>query len=182
MDPIQIVNGVHWIGSLDPKRTVFDVIMPLDRGTSYNAYLVRGADKLAVIETSKNVPEMQEQFLSRLQSLADPRTIDYIILDHLEPDHSGSLGSLLELAPQARVVVSRSGEHFVKHLLNRDVKPLAVTDGDTLDLGGKTLRFFSTPFLHWPDTMFTYLAEDRILFSVRFPRQPLRRPDGSSTT
>ena len=168
MDPIRITEGVHWIGAQDPNRTVFDVIMPIDHGTSYNAFLVRGRDKIAVIETNKNLPDMQGQFLEHLRSLVDPARIDYIILDHLEPDHSGALGNLLEIAPQARVVVSRSGEHFVKHILNRDVQPLRVTDGDSLDLGGKTLRFAAAPFLHWPDTMFTYLVEDRILFSGDF--------------
>jgi flavorubredoxin len=168
MDAIKITDGVHWIGAQDPKRTVFDVIMPIDHGTSYNAYLVRGADKIAVVETSKNLPDMEDQFLRRLRVLVDPARIDYIILDHLEPDHSGALGDLLEIATQARVVVSRSGEHFVRHILNRDVNPLRVTDGDSLDLGGKTLRFAAAPFLHWPDTMFTYLPEDRILFSGDF--------------
>ncbi len=168
MDPIRITNSVHWIGSLDPNRTIFDVIMPIDHGTSYNAYLVRGADKIAVIETSKNLPDMQSQFLQELRSLVDPTKIDYVILDHLEPDHSGALANLLEIAPQARVVVSRNGEHFVKHILNRDVQPLRVGDGDSLDLGGKTLRFAAAPFLHWPDTMFTYLTEERVLFSGDF--------------
>jgi flavorubredoxin len=168
MDPIKIADGVYWIGAHDPDRTVFDIIMPIDHGTSYNAYLVRGADKVAVIETSKNLPDMQNQFLQELHALVDPSRIDYIILDHLEPDHSGALANLLQIAPQARVVVSRSGEHFVKHILNRDVQPLRVGDGDSLDLGGKTLRFVAAPFLHWPDTMFTYLPEDRMLFSGDF--------------
>jgi len=168
MKPIQIKNDVYWIGTLDAQRTVFDVIMPIDHGTTYNAYLVRGTNKIAVLETSKNLPDMQGQFLSRLQTLVDPVRIDYVILNHLEPDHSGALAALLELAPQARVVVSRNGEHFVRHLLNRDVQPLKVGDGDSLDLGSKTLRFVSAPFLHWPDTMFTYLAEDRILFPSDF--------------
>jgi flavorubredoxin len=133
MDPIKIADGVYWIGAHDPDRTVFDIIMPIDHGTSYNAYLVRGADKVAVIETSKNLPDMQNQFLQELHALVDPSRIDYIILDHLEPDHSGALANLLQIAPQARVVVSRSGEHFVKHILNRDVQPLRVGDGDSLD-------------------------------------------------
>jgi flavorubredoxin len=143
MDPIKIADGVYWIGAHDPDRTVFDIIMPIDHGTSYNAYLVRGADKVAVIETSKNLPDMQNQFLQELHALVDPSRIDYIILDHLEPDHSGALANLLQIAPQ-------------------------VGDGDSLDLGGKTLRFAAAPFLHWPDTMFTYLPEDRMLFSGDF--------------
>jgi flavorubredoxin len=168
MDSVRIVDGVHWIGALDPERTVFDVIMPIDRGTTYNAYVVRGADKVAVVEAGKDQPGICEQFLGRLRSVVDPARVDYVILNHLEPDHSGALAAFLEAAPNARVVVSKNGEHFVRHLLNRDVQPMKVGDGDSLELGGRTLRFITAPFLHWPDTMFTYLEEDRILFSGDF--------------
>ncbi len=168
MDSVRIIDGVHWIGALDTKRTVFDVIMPIDHGTTYNAYVVQGADKVAVVEAGKDQPGICEQFLDRLRSVVDPARVDYVILNHLEPDHSGALASFLEEAPNARVVVSKNGEHFVRHLLNRDVQPLRVGDGDSLDLGGRTLRFITAPYLHWPDTMFTYLDEDRILFSGDF--------------
>lgn len=168
MPPVKVKDDIYWIGALDPQRTVFDVIMPLDHGTTYNAYLIRGNERMAVVETVKNVPEMQEQFLSNLRALVDPAQVDYVILNHLEPDHSGALENLLDLAPRCRVVVSRNGEHFVKNILNRDVQPMKVTDGDSLSLGGKTLRFVSAPFLHWPDTMFTYLVEDQMLFPCDF--------------
>ncbi len=165
MGPVKIKDDIYWIGALDPERRIFDIIMPLDRGTTYNSYLVKG-EKIAIIEAVKI--GFEGEFLSNIRSLIDPGEIDYVILNHLEPDHSGALATLLAEAPQAEVVVSRSGEHFVNNLLNREVKPLKMGDGDSLDLGGKTLQFIWAPFLHWPDTMFTYLVEEKVLFPCDF--------------
>jgi flavorubredoxin len=162
----QLVDNVWWIGALDPDLRVFDIIMRAEHGTSYNSYLVKGAEKVAVIETVKN--GFGAEFLANIKSLVDPARIDYIILNHMEPDHSGSISELLKLAPDARVVVSKTGEHFIKNILNDDPNPLKMGDGDSLDLGGKTLRFITAPFLHWPDSMFTYLEEDQILFDCDF--------------
>lgn len=161
MSTIKITDSVDWIGVFDPDLRVFDIIMETKRGTSYNSYLVRG-EKTAVIETVK-APFTQE-YLNNIRSLVDPTTIDYIILNHMEPDHTGALAALLEIAPQARVVVSKTGEQYVNNIINRDLSPLKMDDSDAIDLGGKTLRFVFAPFLHWPDTMFTYLVEEGILF------------------
>lgn len=161
MNAVSIAAGVHWVGALDPNLRVFDVIMRADHGTSYNAYLVRG-QKTALIEAVKH--GFEDEILGHIRDVMDPRALDYIIINHTEPDHSGALDRLLQEAPQAQLIASRTGGHFVRHILNRDVPLLKVGDGDRLDLGGKTLRFISAPFLHWPDTMFTYLEEDRILF------------------
>jgi len=162
VNPVTLADGVYWVGVLNPDLRVFDVIMRTAHGSTYNAYLVRGAEKTAVIDAVKH--GFEEEFLDHIRALVDPATIDYVIVNHSEPDHSGGLAALLEAAPRARLVVSRSGEHFVRHILNRDLPLDKVGDGDRLDLGGKTLRFVSAPFLHWPDTMFTYLEEQRILF------------------
>ncbi len=161
MEPIEIKKGIYWIGALDPDLRLFDVLFPTEHGTTYNSYLIRG-DKVAVIDTAKG--RCYDQFLSNVRSLVGPEDVDYVICNHMEPDHSGSLAAFLREAKNAQVVVSRTGEHYVRNILNADVSPLKMGDGDVLDLGGKTLRFVFAPFLHWPDTMFTYAVEDRVLF------------------
>lgn len=162
----QLAPDVWWVGAVDPDLRVFDIIMRAEHGTSYNSYLVKGTKSIALIETVKH--EFWEDFLQKIHTLIDPSQINYIILNHMEPDHSGSISELLKLAPQAKVVVSKTGEHFIKNILNYDANLLKVGDGDSLDLGGKTLQFISAPFLHWPDSMFTYLTEDQILFDCDF--------------
>jgi NADH oxidase (H2O-forming) len=166
MQPVEVIPGVQWVGVLDTQLRVFDVIMRAQHGTTYNSYLVRGRNKVALIDASKAM--FAETFLDTLRPAIDPKQIDYMVCNHLEPDHSGALGDVLEVAPNAQVVVTKSGRNLVRAILNRDVKPMVVGDGDRIDLGGRTLRFISAPFLHWPDTMFTYLEEDQILFSGDF--------------
>lgn len=167
MLPVEIAEGVHWVGALDPQLRVFDIIMKADHGTTYNSYLVTGGDKVAVVDTVK--APFYGEFRDNLASLVDLKDIDFVIVNHTEPDHSGSLSRFLEEAPGARVVCSRQCRNFVKNILNRDVDPLLVTHGDTLDLGGGVeLTFIHAPFLHWPDTMFTYLGKERVLFPCDF--------------
>jgi flavorubredoxin len=161
MKPIEIKEGIYWIGALDPDLRLFDILFPTEGGTTYNSYLVRG-EKVAVVDTVKG--RCYDQFFSRLTSLVAPEDVDYVVCNHMEPDHSGSLAAFLKEAKNAQVIVSRTGEHYVRNILNADVGPLKMGDGDVLDLGGKTLRFVSAPFLHWPDTMFTYAVEDQVLF------------------
>lgn len=162
-DPVKIAEGVYWAGALNPGLRVFDVIMRTEWGTSYNSYLVRGAEKTAVIDSVKEgfFGEHEE----RLSKVCDLRSIDYIICNHTEPDHSGALYRMLELSPKAVVVCSKPASVFLQNILNRDFECKIVGDGDSIDLGGKTLKFISAPFLHWPDSIFTYLSEDAILFS-----------------
>lgn len=162
----QLAENVWWVGALDPDLRVFDIIMRAEQGTSYNSYLVKGTEKTALIETVKGgfLPE----YLEKIRTIIDPEQIDYIILNHMEPDHSGSIAELLKAAPRAQVVVSKTGEHFIKNILNYDPNLLKMGDGDVLELGGKTLTFIAAPFLHWPDSMFTYLIQDEILFGCDF--------------
>ncbi len=167
MLPVKVSEGVHWVGALDPQLRVFDIIMKADHGTTYNAYLITGGDKIAVVDTVK--APFYEDFIANIRSLVDPRDIAYVIVNHTEPDHSGSLARFLEDAPNAKVVCDRQCKNFVKNILNRDVDPMLVQDGDVLDLGGGTeLRFIHAPFLHWPDTMFTYYGKDGVLFTCDF--------------
>ena len=159
--PVMIKDGVYWIGALDPGLVVFDIVIPTKHGTTYNAYLVRG-EKIAVIETVKSY--CVDGFISKIRSLVRPEDIDYIIINHTEPDHSGGLIRLMELAPNAIPVFSRGARTFVKNIMHKEFDYKEVKAGDSIDLGGKVLKFIQAPFLHWPDTMFTYLETDKILF------------------
>jgi NADH oxidase (H2O-forming) len=163
MGAIEIKQGLYWIGSEDPDLRVFDDLFPTEHGTSYNAYLLKGSEKTAIIDTveHKNVDE----YMDKVRSLVDPATIDYIIVNHTEHDHTGSLAYLLEQAPHAVIYCTIAAKNFLGNILHRPFTCQTVKDGDTLDLGGRTLRFITAPFLHWPDTMFTRLEGENILFS-----------------
>ncbi|MFQ5965819.1 MAG: FprA family A-type flavoprotein [Candidatus Scalinduaceae bacterium] len=161
MEAVKIKEDVYWVGSLDPDLVVFDIVVPTKHGTTYNSYLVRG-EKIAVIDTVKAY--YVDDFIAKLRSLVRLEDISYIVINHTEPDHSGGLISLMELAPNAIPVFSRGARTFVKNILHKEFEYKEVGDGDTIDLGGKVLKFISAPFLHWPDSMFTYLMEDKILF------------------
>lgn len=166
MNAVEVIPGIQWVGVLDTQLRVFDVIMQAQHGTTYNSYLVRGRDKVALIDASKG--QFSETFLETLRPAIDPAEIDYMVCNHLEPDHSGALGDVLDVAPNAQVVVTKPGRNLARAILNRNFDCTVVGEGDRIDLGGRTLRFIMAPFLHWPDTMFTYLEEDRILFSGDF--------------
>lgn len=166
MRPVPLLPGVDWVGVLDPQLRIFDVIMQAEQGTTYNSFLVRGTEKTALVEANKG--RHAATFLATLKEAIDPARIDYIVLNHLEPDHSGALGELLDLCPRAQVVCTRPGKLFAEQIVNRPLGSRVIADGERLDLGGKTLRFLVAPFLHWPDTMFTYLEEDGVLFPCDF--------------
>jgi flavorubredoxin len=159
---IDVTSDVRWIGVLDYDIRTFDIVMHTDFGTTYNSYFIN-AEKKALIEVAKE--KFSETYLRKLNSVTDPAEIQYIIIDHTEPDHSGSLRLLLDLVPSATVVGSGNAIRYLEDIVNKPFKSLVVKDGDTLDLGNKTLRFFSAPNLHWPDSMLTLLVEDKILFS-----------------
>lgn len=163
---VKITDRIFWTGVYDRDIRVFDIVMHTEYGTTYNSYVIKGNEKTALIEVSKE--RFFDEFIERLSDVADPREIDYIILNHTEPDHTGSLAKLLELNPDVEIVGSAASVKFIKDIVNRDIKSRIVKDGDMLDLGGKTLQFMIAPFLHWPDTMLTYCAEDRVLFACDF--------------
>lgn len=162
MNSFKLKDGIYWIGALNPDLKVFDVIMETQFGTTYNSYLVKGDKKIAVFETVKE--NKFQEFLERLKTcLDDISKIDYIVLNHTEPDHSGSVGKLLDLAPNAKVVGSKNTIEFLRGILNKDFPHIIVEQDDTISLGNKTLKFISAPFLHWPDSMYTYIEEDKYL-------------------
>jgi flavorubredoxin len=159
---IDIAQDVKWIGVLDYDIKTFDIVMTTEYGTTYNSYFIN-AEKKALIEVAKE--RFSETYFKKLGSVTDPSGINYIILDHTEPDHSGSLKLLLEMAPSATVVGSGNAIKYLGDITNIPFRSMIVKDGDTLDLGNKTLKFISTPNLHWPDSIYTWLEEDRILFT-----------------
>jgi len=162
--PVWLSERVQWIGAFDPKMRSFDIILKTPNGTTYNAYAVRGSEGVAVIDTVK--AECADQFFARLEAVARYDEISVIVLNHLEPDHSGALPELMRRAPQAKLYISQSAQLMLKALLNRkEIDYIAVGTGDTVNLGDRTLRFLHTPYLHWPDTQCTYLEEEHILFS-----------------
>src|SRR3974390_1922047 len=160
---VEIKPGLYWIGSEDPGLRTFDDLFPTEHGTTYNSYLLMGSEKTAIIDTVK--AKRADEFMDKVKSLVDPKTIDYIIVNHAEPDHSGSLSYLLEHCPQATVISTTAAKTFLTNLMHRPFNSQVVKDGDTIDLGGRRLRFIMAPFLHWPDTMFTRLEEENILFT-----------------
>jgi len=159
---IDITRDVKWIGVLDYDIRTFDIVMHTDHGTTYNSYFIN-AEKKTIVEVAKE--KFRETYLRKLKAVINPEEIQYIILDHTEPDHSGSLRDLLELAPSAIVVGSGNAIRYLEDIVNIPFKSLIVKDGDTLDLGNKTLRFLSAPNLHWPDSILTLLVEDKVLFT-----------------
>ena len=159
---IDLTPDVKWIGVLDYDIRTFDIVMHTDHGTTYNSYFIN-AEKKTVIETAKE--KFSDAYISKLKRVTDPAEIAYIVLDHTEPDHSGAMRQLLDLAPSAVVVGSGNAIRYLSDIVNRPFRSLVVKEGDTLDLGNKTLKFISAPNLHWPDSIYTYLVEDRILFT-----------------
>ena len=156
----QIKTNVHWVGAIDWDRRLFDALIPLPDGTSYNAYLVQGSQKVALIDTAN--PSMTRVLMANLE---DVPNIDYVIANHAEQDHSGSIPHVLAKYANAKVVTTPKGRDLLMALLLvAEDRFVTVNDGETLYLGDKTLEFIHAPWVHWPETMLTYLREDRILF------------------
>ena len=159
---LKVSPDVSWIGVPDKEIVTFDIVMETKFGTTYNAYFIH-ADKKVLIDTVKE--NHKDQFLTKLNKVTNPADIDYIVVTHTEPDHSGCVKHLLELAPHAVVYGSRQAIGYLQDMVSRPFKYCFVKDGDSIDLGSKTLRIIGAPNLHWPDTIFAYLVEDRLLFT-----------------
>lgn len=155
--------SVHFIGAFDPMIRTFDIIMKTANGSSYNSYIVRGSEGVCVMDTVKK--QFAGEFFERLETLCDYGEIRYIVLHHLEPDHSGALEALMARAPQAKLVISGRAVMMLKGVIKADVAYEIAGSLKQISLGDKTIEFLSTPFLHWPDTMSSYLHEEKILFS-----------------
>lgn len=161
MDYKKLNDSLYWTGVLDKDLRVFDIIMYTEFGTTYNSYVLKGSEKTALFESAK--AKFTDDYLETLTQITQIEDIEYIIVDHTEPDHAGSVEKLLEINPTIKVVGSPTAITFLKHIVNRDFYSVAVGDGDSLSLGDKTIRFYSVPSLHWPDTIYSYIEEDKVL-------------------
>ena len=164
---VEMVPGVFWVGVLDRERALFDSFMSLPYGTTYNAYLVTGGEKTALIDTVGS--DFTDILTKKVSESVKVEDIDYVVMNHAEPDHGGSIPKILSIAKNARLVASKKGVGMAKLFYDvPEERMMAVEDGSKIELGGKTLRFISAPWLHWPETMFTYCEEDRVLFTCDF--------------
>ncbi len=160
----KIKDRIYWMGSVDWDRRLFDSLVPLPDGTSYNAFLIEGSAKTVLLD-SVDLP-MAEELMAQLEGVSK---IDYVISQHAEQDHSGTIPLVLEKFPDAKLISTPKARGMLVDLLQipEDVF-ITVKDGETLSLGDKTLKFIYAPWVHWPETMVTYLEEDKILFSCDF--------------
>ncbi|MEW5937653.1 MAG: FprA family A-type flavoprotein [Candidatus Thermoplasmatota archaeon] len=166
MPPRTLRPGVTWVGAIDWHRRLFDEIIPLPDGTSYNSYLVEGKEKNALIDAVD--PRTERELVANLDALK-VKNIDYVVANHAEQDHSGAIPKVLEMYPGASVVTNHRCMEMLRHLLHiPEDRFMIVNDRDILHLGGRTLEFLYAPWVHWPETMFTYLREDKILFTCDF--------------
>ncbi len=162
----KLTDDILAVGAIDWDRRLFDELIPLPEGTSYNSYLIKGSEKTALIDTVD--PELGSVLIDNLVK-AEVQNVDYVISHHCEQDHSGSIPDILLLYPGCKVVTNAKCKEFLIHHLHlEEDKFMVVQEGDTLSLGNKTLEFFLTPWVHWPETMSSYLREDKILFSCDF--------------
>jgi flavorubredoxin len=162
----KIKDNVFFVGAIDWHRRLFDSLIPLPDGTSYNSYFIRGSQKTALIDTVD--PSKEHELTENLRAIGAEK-IDYIVSNHTEQDHSGWIPDMLERHPEAKVVTNAKCKQLLQdHLTVPEDRFILIEDDDTLSLGDKTLRFIIAPWVHWPETMFTYLVEDKILFPCDF--------------
>jgi flavorubredoxin len=160
---IPVVDDIYWIGLNDRRTSLFEAIWPIPRGVSYNSYLILD-EKVTLIDTVKDFS--LGRYLGKLRRLLGPdRRIDYLVINHMEPDHSGAVPVLRQIFPQMKIVGNKKTAEFLKGLYGIEDGFHVVGDGDELKLGRRTLRFFLTPMVHWPETMMTYDVQDKMLFA-----------------
>jgi len=163
MKPRELKPNIYWVGAIDWDRRLFDELIPLPDGTSYNAYLIKSSEKTALIDTVD--PTKTDVLIDSLNQL-NVENIDYVVANHAEQDHSGTLPQMLKLYPNVKVVATPKCKNLLMDLLLiPENKIVTVEDRETLSLGDKTLEFIHAPWVHWPETMLTYLREDRMLFT-----------------
>jgi flavorubredoxin len=164
MKPRKIKDKIYWMGFIDWDNRLFDSLIPLPDGTSYNSFLIEGSEKTVLIDTVES--HLAGELLAQLENVSK---LDYLVSLHSEQDHSGSIPQILARYPDAKLITSPKAKGLLKDLLHVPEESfITVSDGETLSLGDKTLEFIHTPWVHWPETMVAYLKEDKILFSCDF--------------
>ncbi|MGM0444916.1 MAG: FprA family A-type flavoprotein [Bacillota bacterium] len=158
----KLENGVYWVGVNDRETDLFENLWPIPKGISYNSYLIVD-EKVVLIDTVKI--DYQDSYLDNIMELTNGRSIDYLVINHMEPDHSGSIKTLLSHFPEMKIIGNKKTAEFLKGFYSIENNIINVEDNETLEIGDKTLQFVITPMVHWPETMMTYLIEDKILFS-----------------
>lgn len=163
MDSLKLKENLYWVGIEDFDMRVFDVIMTTEYGSSFNSYILKGSEKTALFETEKT--KFFEDYLREIEQVVPVKEIDYIIMNHTEPDHADGIGELLKINPDITIYGTAGAINNLKQIMNRDdFKSVAVKNLETLSLGDITLEFHALPNLHWPDTMWTYAKEIKTLF------------------
>ena len=163
----EISADVFLVGVKDWNRKIFDALIPLPQGTSYNSYLIRGKEKTALIDTVS--PGFEGELTAKIKQMMVLTDLDYIVMNHAEPDHAGAISHILQMSDKTTLLATAKGAKMIQRYYKvPEEKIKIVKDGDTVELGGKTLRFIEAPFLHWPETMFTYLVENKVLFPCDF--------------
>ncbi|NLO15810.1 MAG: FprA family A-type flavoprotein [Clostridiales bacterium] len=159
---LELKPSIYYCGAQNPDLRVFDIIMKTPLGTSYNAFLIKGEKKTALVETVKS--GFWDVYAQRINAVMPISEVDYLIMNHTEPDHAGSILELLKVNPNVTIVGTSSAIMFISHIINAPFNSLVVKKGDSIDLGDRTLAFYPMPNLHWPDTMFTFDDKSRALF------------------
>lgn len=159
---MEIKKNIYYTGVVDKDLRVFDIIMETEFGTTYNSYLIKD-EKTVLFDTVKG--NFKDEFLENLSKLTKIEDIDYIVVHHTEPDHAGSLKYVLDLNPNVTVVCTKAASLYLKQQVNKEFNCHIIKDGETLNIGKRNLKFIVAPFLHWADTMFTYIEEDKVLLT-----------------
>lgn len=161
MKAVKLREGFYWTGIIDENLRVFDIIMHTEFGTTYNSYVMQTDGRTVLFETAK--AKFFDEYLEKLREVIDVTKIDYLVVDHTEPDHAGSVERLLDYSPQMKILATPCAVGFLKEIVNRDFVALPVKDNQEMKIGNRTLRFMIVPNLHWPDTMYTFIEEEQIL-------------------
>ncbi|MCF0227709.1 MAG: FprA family A-type flavoprotein, partial [Malacoplasma sp.] len=163
----KLKENIFSIGVLNPDIRMSDIIIPCPYGTTYNAYLVKGSEKTALIDTVHE--GFEESYFKDINEIVGIDKVNYLIVNHSEPDHTGIIEKLIEKNPNIEIYCTSASNIFVKQITNnQNIKFHVIKEGETLSLGDKTLEFHPAPFLHWPDSMFTLVKEDKVLFTCDF--------------
>lgn len=166
MSVLKLSERIYSVGVLNPNMRIFDVIMATEHGTTYNAYVVKGDSHTALIDAVHE--NFWDDHLANLNEVVDLSTVDYLFCNHTEPDHSGSVKKILAINPNIKIVASAAGIKNIQGIINQDFNGIVAKDNMVFDLGGVTLRTIIAPMLHWPDSLFTWCEEEKVLFSCDF--------------